>query len=382
VNNSAVLDQSSYFGFIQVLNSTMSDSVKSTSHSLLVIILDISPLAWGERDLRRTAQDKQRAAQEKRSVGPAILEEVLESVQALAVAVSSIERSSGILVLGVADNESAVVFPRKDQLETWLRSSDSYSPNTRRLQQDMISGVSELIQRAASKAAVNKDKANSQAAMAAAFSKALCLINRFHVAAQTGFGVSALSTAHYMNRVEDEGVVALMGSKSKKKSAAAHERSAWAPRILILQASDDRSRDYNAFMNCAFAAAKHHVTVDGCFLTVGGNCASSSSFLEQACDLTGGVFLAPSGAAQVGGALTEVLFTVFLAPLSCRPQLNLPALHKVDFRARCFDSGETVDMAFVCNQCLSIFKHRPKSTHCPTCHATIVGHANTRSATS
>lgn len=351
----------------------MASSKKVASNSLLIIILDVSPLAWGERDLKRTDQDRQRAARGLLSVGPAILEEVLFSVQAFAVAASSIERSAGILILAVADNESAVVYPRKDHVAAWLRATDSYSPNTRRIQQDLVTGVAELIQRAAAKAALNQDPANRQAAMAAAFSKALCLINRFLVAAQTGFGVSALQTAHYMERVEDEGVIALMGntnSKSKKKPTL--DRSAWSPRILILQASEDRSRDYNAFMNCAFAAAKHHVTVDGCFLTA-GPAGQSSAFLEQACDLTGGVFLAPAGAAQARGALTEVLLAVFLAPLSCRPQLNLPALPKVDFRARCFDSGETVDMAFVCNQCLSIFKNRPKSAKCPTCQATIAG---------
>lgn len=344
------------------------------SHSLLIIVLDVSPLAWGDRDLRRTAQDRQRAAQDKRSVGPAILEEVIESVLAFAVAARSLERAAGIVIFGVADNQSAVLYPRKDELAKWLRSTDSYYPSTRSLQQDVMTGVAELIQKASTESSAHKDKANYQAAMAATFSKALCLINRFLVAAQTGFGVSALTSAHYMDRVEEEGVIALMGNKGRSKTkSAAHERSAWSPRVLILQASDDRSRDYNAFMNCAFAAAKHHVTVDGCFLTSGAKESLSSSFLEQTCDLTGGVFLAPSGAAQVGGALTEVLLTVFLAPLSCRSQLNLPALHKVDFRARCFDTGETVDMAFVCNHCLSIFKQRPMSASCPTCQATIFG---------
>jgi transcription initiation factor TFIIH subunit 3 len=164
-----------------------------------------------------------------------------------------------------------------------------------------------------------------------------------------------------MKCVDNEGVVALMATKDQKnkaKKSAKKRLSAWDPRILLIQASEDRSRDYNAFMNCAFAAAKHHVVLDGCFLLARGN-KSSSAFLEQACNLMGGVFLAPSGAAQVEGTLTEVLFSVFLAPLQCRPCLNLPALNKVDFRARCFESAEIVDMAFVCNQCLSIFRNKP-----------------------
>lgn len=78
----------------------------------------------------------------------------------------------------------------------------------------------------------------------------------------------------------------------------------------------------------------------------------------------------PSGAAQVGGALTEVLLSVFLPPPSVRGGMNLPRQHNVDFRARCFETGESVDLAQVCNQCLSIFKERP-SVSCPTCGAMI-----------
>jgi len=91
---------------------------------------------------------------------------------------------------------------------------------------------------------------------------------------------------------------------------------------------------------------------------------------EQACDRTNGLFLAPPGPAQALGALTEVLTTVFLSPLSVRNNLNLPLLQKVDFRSRCFETGETVDIAHVCNQCLSIFKNKPNE-NCPTCGAFV-----------
>jgi transcription initiation factor TFIIH subunit 3 len=246
----------------------------------------------------------------------------------------------------------------------------------RQLQQDLVTGIAEIVARAASKAPLNQDPANRLGGMAAALSNALCLMNRFLVAAHTGRGISALRTEHYLDRIDEEGVIALMGKQTNsKKNKDNLPSSAWSPRVLLIQASDDRSRDYNAFMNCAFAAAKQRIVLDGCFLASGADgAATSSSFLEQAVDLTGGVFfLVPSGAAQVGGALTGVLTTVFLAPPSCRPALHLPALDKVDFRARCFETGETVDKAMVCNRCLSIFKTiAPQQTHCPTCQAPIV----------
>lgn len=388
-------------------NSSSSNNNKRNSNSLVVIVLDVSPCAWGERDLRRSANDKARLAQNKRSVGPATLDEVLRAVQAYSTTFASLERRSGLLVVAVADNETAVVFPRKDHLARYFASPET-NPcyDLRTIENDLIGGVSDLISRASSKtnaAAQQRQQSTSQesdknsnnsdkppqsapdvqssaailntstaAAMAAAFSLALCTINRFLVATQTGVGVSALQKDQMLNRTGDGGVLAMIGGeKDKKKSRKAN---AWSPRILLVQASEDRSRDYNAFMNCAFAAVKHNIVVDGCFIPSGSNAktgsSSSSAFLEQACDLTGGVFLAPSGAAQVGGALTEVLTSVFLAPRSCRSSLNLPAINKVDFRARCFQTGDTVDIAFVCNQCLSIFKKKPLDI-CPTCQADI-----------
>ena len=92
------------------------------------------------------------------------------------------------------------------------------------------------------------------------------------------------------------------------------------------------------------------------------------------------MYSAPSGMAQVGGALTQVLLSVFLAPVPCRTVLNLPALNKVDFRARCFETGATVDQAFVCNLCLSIFRNRPSAPYCPTCQAKIVADPSRRTS--
>jgi transcription initiation factor TFIIH subunit 3 len=166
--------------------------------------------------------------------------------------------------------------------------------------------------------------------------------------------------------------MALKGSKKKKNTTA---QSAWAPRIFMIQASNDRGSDYNAMMNCAFAAVKHQVMVDACYLRLGKE---SSPFLEQVCDLTGGLFLAPNDRTQGQGAFAQILLSVFLAPLHCRHKMKLPGLNQVDFRARCFESGAMVDRAFVCNQCLSVFSKKP-TEQCPTCGAWIVDKTSTRS---
>lgn len=343
----------------------------SDKRALLVIIVDVSPTTWGERDLKRAANDKARLAAGKRSVGPATLQDALASVEAFAGAYASLEEDGIIMVIAVAGNECAVVYPRKNELHAFF--TDGAALDSRRLKEGLTLGTAELVTRAAAKAeAAQEDsskKMESSASIAAALSLGVCSINRFLVASNSG--VSALANASPAMFKRDNGGGTVVSLVSNENEGHGDTPSAWSPRILIVQASADRSRDYNAIMNCVFAASKYNIEINGCFIPSGiSTDAKSSAFLEQACDRTNGVYLAPSGAAQVGGALTEVLLSVFLPPPGSRPTLSLPAINKVDFRAQCFETGENVDMAFVCNQCLSIFKTKPND-FCPTCGADI-----------
>jgi transcription initiation factor TFIIH subunit 3 len=262
---------------------------RSDENPLTALIIDVSPVAWGDRDLRRTAGDRKRHAAGKSSNGqPLILEELLSSVQAFASALVSLERESALIIIAVAGNEVAIVHPRKDHLESFF-SNTEMKQDTRKIQSDLIQGVSELVARAAKHVGdPSQPISASQAAMSSAFSVSLCLINRFLVA--TNAGVSALHAGNAWNRgnVDDEGVIAAIAGSGKKKTA--RKARAWSPRVLMIQASDDRPGDYNAIMNCAFASVKHQIVVDGCFLRC-DDTNKSSALLEQTCDLTGGLFL-------------------------------------------------------------------------------------------
>ena len=341
--------------------------------SLTVLVVDVSPVTWGKRDVVRTANDRARSAKGKPSVGPANLDDLLSAIQAFSSAFSSLERDSALILVAVAGSEVAVVHPRKDEMENYFANPETIL-DSRKIQSDLVGGVAELVSRAASKQSLNGNASGqplplsaSLAAMASAFSISLCLINRFLVA--TNSGISALRQDSWSGgNGNDEGVITAL-SGSGGGGAKSNKGRAWSPRILLIQASDDRPSDYNAFMNCAFASVKQNVVVDGCFIPAPGG-TQSSPYLEQTCDLTGGLWLAPKGAAQSNKALTEVLLGVFLPPRSSRSRLNLPDINKVDFRARSFDTGDILDMAFVCNQCLSIFKQKPEG-QCPTCGAEI-----------
>jgi transcription initiation factor TFIIH subunit 3 len=346
---------------------------RSDERSLIVIVIDVSPLEWGKREFQRNAADKKRVAGP--CLGPARLEELLCAVQAFCSASSSVERDAVLVIVAVAASEVAVVYPRKDALEEFFSNPENKLDSSK-IQQDLTSGVAELVAKAVATQANNFEQPVSAlyAAMASAFSMSLCLINRFLVASNAG--VSALHDHHSWNRGngDDDGVITALsgggGGESKKKSQKAR---AWSPRIVLIQASDDRPADYNAFMNCAFAAVKQNIVVDCCYLPINKDAKDeegNSAYLLQTSDMTGGLYSALKGASQADNCLTEALLTVFLPPRSTRKRLTGPASATVDFRARSFDTGQAVDIAHVCNQCLSIFSQKPTG-RCPTCEAEI-----------
>lgn len=304
------------------------------------------------------------------------------------------------MVIAATENEAAIIYPRKggeggmdDVVMGGSNGECGERVDAGLLHNYVRLGVTELVNRAADRAEKleneagknhdDQDKSSQSlskkgAAIASALSIALCTTNRFMVSHHAG--VSALANTSFLSqRKDDEGILALMGgshksgsSSKKQQQSQIDSRGSLSSRALIIQASQDRTSDYNALMNCAFAANKLDIVIDGCFIPSGGkDDPKTSPFLEQIVDQTKGVYLSvPSGAAQVGGALSEVLMSVFLPPPGIRSSMNLPKLNNVDFRARCFETGESIDVAQICNQCLSIFKEKPKDS-CLTCGAKV-----------
>lgn len=141
--------------------------------------------------------------------------------------------------------------------------------------------------------------------------------------------------------------------------------------MLYLSASSaaaDLSRQYVALMNAVFAAQRLRVPVD--CLRAGPR---APAFLQQACDATGGVFLAfaPPPAPADGGregrggrsdaaamGLLQMLMMAYLPDATARDALVSPGSAEVDFRAACFCHGKVVDLGGVCSVCLSSESHR------------------------
>ncbi|KAG7276715.1 hypothetical protein CRUP_006894 [Coryphaenoides rupestris] len=94
-------------------------------------------------------------------------------------------------------------------------------------------------------------------------------------------------------------------------------------RILVIKTAEDCARQYMNFMNVIFAAQKQNVLIDACVLD------SDSGLLQQACDITGGLYLKIPQKI----ALAQYLLWVFLPDSEQRSQLVLPPPVHVDYRA-------------------------------------------------
>ena len=153
-------------------------------------------------------------------------------------------------------------------------------------------------------------------------------------------------------------------SNTSSDARAAGVPGSSTSRILILSASPDNSAQYIPTMNAIFAAQRLSIPID--VLTL----ASSSTFLQQAADATGGIHLARTTPASHAGLL-QTLMLAFLPDPTARQNLILPAQASggggVDFRAACFCHRRIVDVGFVCSICLSIFCEPVAHGTCLTC---------------
>ncbi|XP_069475792.1 general transcription factor IIH subunit 3 isoform X3 [Ambystoma mexicanum] len=128
-------------------------------------------------------------------------------------------------------------------------------------------------------------------------------------------------------------------------------------RILVIKAAEDSALQYMNFMNVIFAAQKQNVLIDACVLD------AESGLLQQACDITGGIYLKVPQMTS----LLQYLLWVFLPDPEQRTQLILPPPVHVDYRAACFCHRNLIEIGYVCSVCLSIFcNFSPICTTCET----------------
>lgn len=153
---------------------------------------------------------------------------------------------------------------------------------------------------------------------------------------------------------------ALSSSDTTLSNAAPVNATAAPPvkgRIVVVSVSDSDPSQYIPTMNAVFAAAHNQVAIDTIAL------AGDSTFLQQACFNTNGIFLR---AANPRGLLTYLMFGL-IPDTEARASLITPTHDTVDFRTACFCHGRVVDTGYVCSVCLSIFCSPPNNAECLTC---------------
>nr|XP_060628966.1 general transcription factor IIH subunit 3-like [Anolis sagrei ordinatus] len=131
---------------------------------------------------------------------------------------------------------------------------------------------------------------------------------------------------------------------TKTESASQEIKS----RILVIKAAEDSALQYMNFIN---------ILIDSCVLE------SDSGILQQACDITGGIYLK----VPHKPSLLQYLLWVFLPDHDQQSQLILPPRVHVDYRAACFCHRNLIEVGYICAVCLSIFcNFSPICTTCKT----------------
>jgi len=137
-------------------------------------------------------------------------------------------------------------------------------------------------------------------------------------------------------------------------------------RVLIISTSPDNSAQYIPLMNSIFAAQRLSISID--VLTL----ASSSTFLQQAADATGGLYMSLTTPETHAGLLQYLMFAYLPDPCARQLLVSPSGNSGVDFRAACFCHRRIVDVGFVCSICLSIFCEPVADGTCLTCGSHLV----------
>jgi transcription initiation factor TFIIH subunit 3 len=158
----------------------------------------------------------------------------------------------------------------------------------------------------------------------------------------------------------------------KMKILSSQDAHSVRSRLLVINVSEDVASQYIPMMNVIFCAQRDYVPIDVLQL-----CTHKSSFLQQAAELSNGVYLELPKAGQL---LPEMMLHL-LPDERLRPVFRQTSGHMVDYRASCFCHRQRVDIGFVCSVCLSIFC-QANSPICAACGSRFPKGAPPRSVSS
>ncbi|NXP21052.1 TF2H3 factor, partial [Scytalopus superciliaris] len=279
--------------------------------SLLVIVLDTNPIWWG-----------------KRALGEAefTLSKCIDAVIVLGNSHLFMNRTNKLAVIASHTQESRFLYPGKrwasvDPFGDGGSSMESNCSGSKDGKYELLTAINDAIAEEIKDLMTKTDMKGEQTEtqLAGSLAKALCCI--------------------------------LLIIESSKPLFNQEMKS----RILVIKAAEDSTLQYMNFMNMIFAAQKQSILIDACVLD------SDSGLLQQACDITGGIYLKVPHMPS----LLQYLLWIYLPDQEQRSQLVLPPPVHVDYRAACFCHRNLIEIGYVCSVCLSIFCNF--SPICSTC---------------
>ncbi|XP_008111892.2 general transcription factor IIH subunit 3 isoform X1 [Anolis carolinensis] len=275
--------------------------------NLLVIVVDTNPIWWGKQAL----------------IGSKLtLSKCLDASMVLGNSHLFMNRNNKLAVIASHIQESRFLYPGKrwEIIDIFGEAVDANMYGSKDGKYELLTTVNETIAEEIQDLMTNGIKwQQTETLLAGSLAKALCYIHRV----------------------------------SKTESASQEIKS----RILVIKAAEDSALQYMNFMNVIFAAQKQNILIDACVLE------SDSGLLQQACDITGGIYLK----VPHKPSLLQYLLWVFLPDHDQRSQLILPPRVHVDYRAACFCHRNLIEVGYVCSVCLSIFcNFSPICTTCET----------------
>uniref|UniRef100_A0A8C5J9W6 General transcription factor IIH subunit 3 n=1 Tax=Junco hyemalis TaxID=40217 RepID=A0A8C5J9W6_JUNHY len=279
-------------------HSTVSDE----RLSLLIIVLDTNPIWWGKRALGEQFT----------------LSKCIDAVMVLGNSHLLMNRTNKLAVIASHTQESRFLYPGKrwaaaDPFGEGGPSMESNCSGSKDGKYELLTAINDAIAEEIKDLMTKTDMKGQQTEtlLAGSLAKALCCI--------------------------------LLITESSKH-------------LCVIKAAEDSALQYMNFMNVIFAAQKQvNILIDACVLD------SDSGLLQQACDITGGIYLKVPHMPS----LLQYLLWVFLPDQEQRSQLVLPPPVHVDYRAACFCHRNLIEIGYVCSVCLSIFCNF--SPICSTC---------------
>ncbi|XP_026198194.1 general transcription factor IIH subunit 3 [Anabas testudineus] len=272
--------------------------------NLLVIVVDVNPIWWGLQAQREPEFT---------------LSKCLDALMVMGNSHVAMARTNKLAVIASHCQDSHFLYPSKSCRSGDSCGDDAASSGDGKYELLSVGNniIAEEIRNIMSKTEVSANSTDTL--LAGSLAKALCYIHRVSKELEVGQEIKS--------------------------------------RILVIKAAEDCARQYMNFMNVIFAAQKQNILIDACVLD------SDSGLLQQACDITGGLYVKIPQKLS----LAQYLLWVFLPDCEQRSQLVLPPPAHVDYRAACFCHRNLIEIGYVCSVCLSIFcNFSPICTTCET----------------